>query len=111
MQIFKYVKSIWPNYAGEALGTIDMGEAISFFNEQLGPLVDPDYKKGTEVFSDEECREMFLSIDKKKDQALEKHEMASFLCRFINNKDKYIQNSEFILKLKELRSHIDQEVQ
>lgn len=52
-------------------------------------MMDPDYKKGKEVFTDDECREMFNSIDKNKDASLEKFEMATFLCRFINNKELY----------------------
>ena len=32
-QIFKYVKSIWPNYAGDSLGEIDFDECKRFFNE------------------------------------------------------------------------------
>ena len=88
-QIFKYVKSIWPNYAGDSLGEIDFDESKRFFNEQLGPMMDPDYKKGKEVFTDDECRDMFNSMDKNKDTSLEKFEMATFLCRFINNKELY----------------------
>ena len=73
-------------------------------------MMDPDYKKGKEVFTDDECRDMFNSMDKNKDASLEKFEMATFLCRFINNKELYQQNSEFVLKIKELKSHLEQEI-
>ena len=72
--------------------------------------MDPEFKKGKQVFSDDECRQMFNDMDKKKDDALEKFEMATFLCRFINNKELYQQNSEFVLKIKELKSHLEQEI-
>ena len=79
-----------------------------FFNEQLGPLIDSDLKRKVPVFSDAECREMFARMDKDANDKISKPELAQFMIRFINNRESFKASNEYMVKMKELKSYIDQ---
>ena len=87
---------------------LEFEEAKVFFNEQLGPLIDTDFKRKTAVFSDAECREMFSKLDKDHGGTISRQELAQFMLHFINNRENYMRNSEYMAKMKELKSHIEQ---
>ena len=107
-QIIKYVKSVWPKYDANNNDVLEFEEAKVFFNEQLGPLIDTDFKRKTAVFSDAECREMFSKLDKDHGGTISRQELAQFMLHFINNRESYMRNSEYMAKMKELKSHIEQ---
>jgi hypothetical protein len=52
---------------------------------------------------------MFNTINKDKGKDIEKFEMAAFLHRFVDNREQYQKNGEFMIKIKDLRFHMDQE--
>ena len=109
-QIFKYVKSIWPKYDVNKKEQLDYEETKVFFNEQLGSLIDSDLKRKTPVFSDAECREMFAKMDKDHNQSISRPELAQFMMHFINNRESFVKQSEYMNKMKELKSYIDQQI-
>lgn len=49
-------------------------------------------------------------IDKDNNDTISRPEMAQFMMKFINNRESFKTSNEYIVKMKELKSYIDQQV-
>ena len=51
---------------------------------------------------------MFARMDKDANDKISKPELAQFMIRFINNRESFKASNEYMVKMKELKSYIDQ---
>jgi len=53
---------------------------------------------------------MFARIDKDESDGISKAELAQFMLKFINNRESFKVSNEYMVKMKELKSFIDQQM-